>query len=242
MKLFLLFIFITSLAQARTFTARIDHIDRATKPTEHDLVMFSDGSVGVLRSSNRFLTKQVPKSEKMNVTLDSHHNVISMEPLTAGDDEFSQASEDGLYSPRPTSVKSIQDARSIFSNMRRDYQDDSQCYNRAHIWAYEENHRNGTNMQKVFIFFTSRFIRNYNYNWWFHAIPVVNVGGSLITLDRRYTNGPLDLRTWSNIFVYSHRACPIISRYSQYSNNQELEDCYSEKCEGAGGGGRRTAP
>jgi hypothetical protein len=231
MKFFIMLFFITSFAQARTFKARIDHIDRATSPTEHDLMLFSDGSVGVLRSSHKSLTSFQTPSDDMKIILDAHHNVISVTPLTTkekslDEEEIVSPQEENFLSIDPTHLKRIQDARSIFSNMRRDYQDESQCYNRAHIWAYEENRRNGTSLQKIFIFFTTRYIRNYNYYWWFHAIPAIYVGSDLITLDRRYTNGPLGLQTWSNIFVQSHRTCPIISRYSQYTNNQSTEDCY----------------
>lgn len=34
------------------------------------------------------------------------------------------------------------------------------------------------------------------------------------------------MKTWSNIFIKSKRTCPVITKYSEYYNNEEKEDCY----------------
>ena len=53
----------------------------------------------------------------------------------------------------PTVIEGYTRALSLFRRMRRDYQNDSQCYNRAHIWQYEENSKSGLSSQKTFLFF-----------------------------------------------------------------------------------------
>lgn len=111
--------------------------------------------------------------------------------------------------------------------MRTDYQDESQCYNRAHVWAWEEYYYGGLLSKKQFLFFTSRFIRNYRYRWWFHVAPSVVVSGKGDEiLDRRYARTPLDVTTWTRKFVSSGRRCPVINRYNEYAHHQGEEDCF----------------
>ena len=45
-------------------------------------------------------------------------------------------------------------------------------------------------------------------------------------LDRRYTHGPLSPKTWTDIFIYTKRACKVVTKYSSYENNQRSQDCY----------------
>ena len=97
-------------------------------------------------------------------------------------------------------------------------------------WANEEFRVSGLKSMKLFLFFTNRYIRNYNYKWWFHVSPMTYVkeGTKVIerVLDRRYTGGPRLTKTWTDNFIYGHRSCPQVAKYSQYYNNQEKEDCY----------------
>lgn len=108
----------------------------------------------------------------------------------------------------PTVIEGYTRALSLFRRMRRDYQNDSQCYNRAHIWQYEENSKSGLSSQKTFLFFTNRYIRNNRYKLWFHVSPMLLVreNGKVYEriIDRRYTSGSLYVKTWPDQYFYRH--------------------------------------
>lgn len=239
MKYLFIFFALTLLSPSvfsRTLKVTIDSIDKG-KAGEPTLLLLSDGQVGYLDSSkksaftdlDRLANRKIP----VTISLDNKNRV-----MVISEDHQSER----LYSPEdekesdwggvkalnytPTVLSSMAEATTIFRRMNPRYQRDSQCYNRAHIWSYEEYKRSGFNSMKLFIFFTRSYIRRYNFYWWFHAIPATYVGGTLTTLDYRYARGPLGVQTWSNIFVRSRRACPFIYKYSTYKNNQETQDCY----------------
>ena len=109
----------------------------------------------------------------------------------------------------------------------------SQCYNRAHVWSWELYSRfhNGQRIQtgKMWLFFTRRYIREYDYKWWFHIAPYLTVNGEPKVIDRSYSNGPQNERTWTNMFMGNNAECKQIVRYSDYENNQNSEYCYTIK-------------
>jgi hypothetical protein len=126
----------------------------------------------------------------------------------------------------PTILKDNLQAKNIFLRMRRNYTQGGQCFNRAHVWTYEEFKKNKNKLHKIFIFFTNRYIRLYRFHWWFHVSPLTYVGTSARVLDRRYGLGPLTMKTWTDIFIKSKRSCLLVDRYSDYSNYQESQHCY----------------
>lgn len=81
---------------------------------------------------------------------------------------------------------------------------------------------------KVFLFFTESYIRRYRFNWWFHVTPATFVSNlkSPRTLDRRYTTGPRQTKTWSDIFIRSKRTCKEVEKFDDFWLNQQKEDCY----------------
>tara|TARA_Y100000768_G_scaffold388955_1_gene389262 strand:- start:11309 stop:12226 length:918 start_codon:yes stop_codon:yes gene_type:complete len=119
--------------------------------------------------------------------------------------------------------------QSLNGNMRRK----SQCYNRAHVWSWElyRISRSAGRIQtgKMWLFFTRKYIREYDYKWWFHIAPYLTVQGQARVIDRTFTNGPLDERSWTNIFMQNNAACPSVSRYTDYENNQNAAYCYTIK-------------
>jgi hypothetical protein len=45
-------------------------------------------------------------------------------------------------------------------------------------------------------------------------------------MDKTFASSPLDLRTWTKDFVYSHQKCPIITKYSQYEDYPNSGHCF----------------
>ena len=119
-------------------------------------------------------------------------------------------------------------ATRVFNSMRQDTRRRSQCYNRAHVWTYEAYRRFNLNSRKIWLFFTSRYIREYRYKWWFHVTPGILVDGVAedVALDRQFTKSPLPLTEWKNIFMHNNANCKEVQYYSDYSENQWDAYCY----------------
>lgn len=118
--------------------------------------------------------------------------------------------------------------RSLFSSMRNDLSGSSECYNRAHVWSWEIYQRYRYNTGKMFLFFTRKYISEYRYKWWFHVAPFINQTSSAqhMVLDRQYTRGPLPMHSWTDVFMRNDAHCPVVDRYSSYSQNQYSRYCY----------------
>ena len=133
----------------------------------------------------------------------------------------------------PSILSGRYEANRMYNSFREGAKRKSECFNRAHVWSYEENQRYGTKLQKTFIFFTDSYIRNYNYKWWFHVAPsitAVEAGVEKnIVIDPTFLESELEERDWSDFFMESKRACPTVVKYSDYEKNQEKEDCYIMK-------------
>lgn len=217
-------------AHAEQLESKIHSIEVAAKKGVPHLIKLENGRVIFVNHSDRTILDSFKTSFKeqslLAVEVDEKSNFVSAESLVDDSEPVTKEVEPGLrMSYDPTTVSSAE-ASNIFRRMRRDYQNNSQCYNRAHIWTYEEWKKTGLNSMKVFLFFTSRYIRNYRYKWWFHVSPMVKTAGGDLVLDRRYTGGPRAKDTWTKNFIYSGRKCPVVYNYYDYRNNQQSEDCY----------------
>jgi hypothetical protein len=235
-KIFLICILLlhSGFSMAEVIAGLIHSIHSGVKGEAH-LVFFEEGEVVFLRGEAKSILNSLEEArrrgEHVKVEVDSNHNLLSIQSMAPTTDHSQSLPPEELelmsYTP---SILSASTASSVFYRMRRDYQYQSQCYNRAHVWTYEEYRRSAIRSNKLFLFFTTRYIRAYNYKWWFHVTPMVYVGGTTSaywrTLDRRYTSGPLTIRTWTNIFMYNDANCPIVYNWSDYYYRQSTQYCY----------------
>lgn len=134
---------------------------------------------------------------------------------------------DELY--MPTDVGSYETANALFVRLTTNTRNKSQCYQRAHLWAYSMASESNVKSMKAFLFFTKRYIREYNYEWWFHVAPYVIANGTEYVLDRTFTRQPLEMKAWTDRFISSRVVCPAVERYSDYELNQEAQYCYLRK-------------
>ena len=127
-----------------------------------------------------------------------------------------------------TILSTYQEAQTIMDKLRRDTGDESQCYNRAHVWTYETLANSQVTLGKTWIFFTQKYIREFEYKWWFHVAPhaTVNDANQTYILDRGFTTVPHNLVNWKNIFMRNQAECPVITNYLDYDNNQDTSYCY----------------
>lgn len=129
-----------------------------------------------------------------------------------------------------TNFRDESGADTVFRAQRTDTREKSQCYNRAHVWAWEmRRFTEGGNLVqpgKMWLYFTKKYIRSHRYKWWFHVAPFVQVRGQDTVMDRKFLNGPILRRGWTDFFIQPRTECPVITRYSQYENNPYVGNCF----------------
>ncbi len=119
-------------------------------------------------------------------------------------------------------------AQEIMNSMNGGTREESQCYNRAHMWTYEALIQNNVNLGKVWIFFTKKYIREIGHKWWFHVAPYTHVGDDTFryVLDRGFTMVPYTMENWKNIFIKNKANCPVVTDYNHYDKRQNSAYCY----------------
>ncbi|MBT4793512.1 MAG: hypothetical protein HON90_18210 [Halobacteriovoraceae bacterium] len=132
-----------------------------------------------------------------------------------------------------TNVDSELVAQELFKTQKSRMRSWSQCYNRAHVWAWELNKKTygGKKIQvgKIWIYFTKKYIREYRHKWWFHIAPYITVNNDLRVMDKSYLKKPLPEKVWTDQFVKSKQVCPEIFKYSDYSEYPNSSHCYVMK-------------
>lgn len=131
----------------------------------------------------------------------------------------------------PSDLQSDDDAMRIFSSMLNDGdRRRSQCFKRAHIWAYDMWSNLGIYSEKIFIFYTQRYIQLEDFEWWFHVAPMVNVKSKETVFDGTFMAKPVSVQEWQQHFIKSKKiTCPLIENYSAYENHQWNRLCFLMK-------------
>ncbi len=129
----------------------------------------------------------------------------------------------------PTVYSSYGFATEVLNSMRRSWVNTSQCYDRSHIWAYEEAYAQRY-MQKAFLFFSDSYIQRYSFPWWFHTAPfaLVKLNGEVVerVMDPAFTQYPLKFQLWTDKFMKNKAECKVVTSYLDYSGHPNEDDCY----------------
>ena len=129
----------------------------------------------------------------------------------------------------PTTVASIDILKKYFRESPYNPKE-SQCFNRAMVWGYEWWKNHSLRSMKMFIFFTREYIRRYNFEWWFHVAPYAHVkeNGKVVErmMDIKYSNRPLPVKSWTDIFMRNKANCNVITKYSDYADFPYSGECY----------------
>jgi hypothetical protein len=165
-----------------------------------------------------------PADKQLPVVLNTQKEMYSHQRFN----EIRFSSQNALEHAGVTKVATYNDAQSLMDQFNGETDEDSQCYNRAHMWSYESLVKNKVSLGKIWIFFTKKYIRENKYKWWFHIAPYTEVAadGQKYILDRGFTLIPYNVQNWKNLFITTKANCPVITKYSEYSKNQYAEDCY----------------
>lgn len=131
----------------------------------------------------------------------------------------------------PTDLQSLDKAEKIFKTMINDGDRRwSQCFKRAHMWAYDMWSKSGIYSQKAFMFYTHRYRQLEKWDWWFHVAPMVVVNGEDYVLDGTFMKKPTKIKEWQNYFLKTDKiTCPEITHYEEYEKQQWNRLCYIMK-------------
>jgi len=210
------------------FVTRIHAVNWSETPREAHLVKFQNARIGFFFHTNKIA--RFDPGDLVEVEITSENQLISM---TSVYDEGEVSVNPPFITDIeyvPTELAGFGEAIDVMDRFRNDSKNNSECYNRAHIWAYEEFQRTKLNSMKAFLFFSDSYIRKYNFKWWFHVAPLVSYKtfGKKIDkiLDLQKANWPLSMKQWTNRFMLNNAQCRMIDSYSQYSRPDFKQDCY----------------
>jgi hypothetical protein len=227
--------FSISTAFAEIYKASITRIDYSKKKSEKNLIYLNTGEVIIIPRNQIYKLPLIQKHHKtgalLKIRTSKKRLLLSFETILKRKITPGSSSEKEAYFP--TIIDSQEKAEEIFKNLRDNPHSRSQCYNRAHVWVYESKQFYDINSMKAFLFFTRKYIRQYNFGWWFHVAPLalVKMGDEIEEkiLDNSFTTGPTSVKSWTDLFMRNKANCPVISRYSEYELNQESNYCYIQK-------------
>lgn len=132
----------------------------------------------------------------------------------------------------PTIIPNMSRAAELFNELEHK-NNNSECYNRAHVWTYSWRIKHHIYSSKAWIFFTRKYIRKYDFQWWFHVAPLLHIASEDSVVekiaDKKYAKKILSMKEWSDIFMRNDAECPIIDLYSEYANYPETGWCYIMK-------------
>lgn len=121
----------------------------------------------------------------------------------------------------PDEVATMEEAQVMFEGLYERTRWWTECYNRAHIWNRQIHKDHGVKNEKVFIFYTRKFRREYpSWKWWFHAAPLVRVGRQPVVLDKEFMGEAKTLEQWESRFNSPYQddenQCIRIGKMSEY--------------------------
>lgn len=131
----------------------------------------------------------------------------------------------------PTNLQSYDQVTAVFNNLLNDGdRNRSQCFKRAHMWAYDMWSKSQITSQKIFMFYTARYQIVDEFDWWFHVAPLVTAGGVEYVLDGTFMKKPVTIKEWTDYFLRTSKInCPVITDYRQYEDHQWTKLCYIMK-------------
>lgn len=235
--LFLIFFSASLLAQTEIKT-QIHDIDLG-QSDEAPLIFLTSGHVVSFPTGKKaeldLLREGLKKRTWFIFTVNDKREIISLkevvQPPSIPVQKLSFLEETEPY--HPSILKNLDHARSFFYDARTNAREESQCFNRAHVWTYEWRIKSNLYSSKVWIFFTRKFIRKHKFEWWFHVAPSVHVvhEGQVREriMDIKYARGPLKLKQWTDIFMRDNAECPVVKKYTDQADHPESGSCFVMK-------------
>lgn len=231
MKIFLALILLSTSAWAEIF--EVHSVARHRVREKSWIVKFADGRVGFWKEDeDPQLDPGSLGRTLIDAQLDPNHELTGIRIIDHLQELQTTKPEKSLTLPGyvPTVYPTYRFATDVLTGMRRQWTRDSQCYDRSHIWAYEEAVYGQRYLQKAFLFFSDDYIARYNYPWWFHTAPYakVRLNGEVVdrVMDPGFAQYPLKFKLWTDLFMKNKAQCKVVEKYSGYSQHGGEDDCY----------------
>ncbi len=197
-----------------------------------DLVYLTTGEVVRITNKDSNLREAIhsaiEKKSLVGLSISDKKEILSLQSLPDLAVEEIPSTETSDY--QPTIINSYNEVESLFMALKPNSRRSSECFNRAHVWSYEMFQKNQIKSMKMFIFFTRKYIREHNFSWWFHVAPFTYMKryNEVVekVLDFSFTKIPANTKSWTDVFMKNKVNCPVITKYSDYSQHQEEEWCY----------------
>lgn len=236
--LLVLILFIATPIYAETkISSQIHDIDLG-QGTEEPLIYLTTGQVVSFPEGNQKMFEELKKALRLKTwfifTINEQREIIAMEEIAPPPSIPAFKSLFQTEEPfNPSILKNMDQARSFFYDARSNAKQESQCFNRAHVWSYEWRTKRNLYSSKAWLFFTRKFIRKYKFEWWFHVAPMVHVvidnQVKERVMDIKYARGPLKLKQWTDIFMRDSADCPVVEKYTDHANYPESGSCFLMK-------------
>ena len=235
LALILFCLFFTYLTQAAQLEASIVDVQADAKT----MVKLSTGQVLWIQDDAAMVAaveEAMEQDRQVLIDFDSEthfiHGVQLSEAKSIKTDEVSSTKRDDVEPVfYPTVFNSYDQIKRVHDSNDNRTHEDSQCYNRAHGWAYDMHRLHGVNSMKIFLFFTDRYIREYDHKWWFHVSPMAYVREGNYTneyvMDRSFSESPVYPQVWTNIFIKNQAVCRSVPHWDYYRQddpNEELRE------------------
>lgn len=214
----------------------VHSVVRKSGDAEGHMVKFENGKVGFTKSLKQLGTSAQELTGKLvEAELSEDHQILNIQIIGKAEGLVSPKSNGANlvkdpFNYRPTIYASYHDATAALNTFRRNNRQEAQCYDKAHVWSYEENYYNGSRLLKVFLFFSDAYIQRYNHPWWFHTAPyaLVRMNGSVNerVMDAGFYQYPLKFKLWTDLFMKNKVDCKVVTKYSDYSQHPGEDDCY----------------
>lgn len=236
-RLFFFAMIFSIQAFGKTVNTQIHEIVLASSMDEETLIYLSGGQILKLTNDKSVFLGMLQSAKKSNswleINYDEKRQILSISSITPPY-RVTRLKSLPFHSPyNPSVLNSFEDATKFHQASRRTTKE-SQCFNRAHVWTHDWRIKHNFYSMKIFLFFTPKYIRKFNFEWWFHVAPFVYVQDSQgvireRVLDIKYGNGPLKIKQWTDIFMKDDASCPLVEKYSDHANNPESSTCYLMK-------------
>jgi hypothetical protein len=230
------FLFVQSIARAEELYTTVFNVIESQRTDRLLVLSAADGRIYKTKKSDenlKFYKSFIGQVVSLHVKNDQilsirRVNAAEVDPSVMDLNHF-QYNE--LRKFAPSDLQSMEQATEIFNSLLNDGdRRRSQCFKRAHIWAYDMWSKLGLFSQKIFIFYTQRYIQLEDFEWWFHVAPMIVVKGEDYVLDGTFMSKPVTLKQWKDYFIKSEDiTCPMIDRYQDYSENQWKRLCFLMK-------------
>jgi hypothetical protein len=236
MKLWFIFLIASFGLRAEVMhRSKVIYLDAEKNSQEIPMAFLASGKVVKLSYLSKPMQKKIAKAQRENRLLEfrlSHEReVISFEEISTEKILYSdvKAKQNKMTPPFvPSVIGSPMEARAIFQDAKKNTLD-SQCFNRAHVWAYEWRLKYHLFTSKAWLFFSRKYIRKFDFEWWFHVAPYFHVieAGRVVEriADVKYAKGPINFKAWTDIFVRNKADCSVVDTYSEQANYPESRWC-----------------